>query len=570
MRVGLVFLLVLALSVESACSQTVFLPFTLETDAGPISLISQTRGSAALELREGTISLAQPGEYVWTLQQPYTVMENLSIEIEYTLEYSYRENTEKQNDPRETQGGRGGLVSLKAGDARVFWELPLDFDTSREGSALITSIQYAIPLRPGILTHLTVRVAPFRDGALLSAEKLKIRGIRLVPRWFGFKQEGQVLSLSPFVSREGPSFVIRLPKEYHCLGPQEVEVHQEPSVGGKLQVDSFQYEGAGSFFIPWGALPEEPSPIVYTASQAPSCLMIRSGGVPLPRPLSVDPAVILAYHQNRWRDPRYELFSWDRYPSILIFDMASYALQDRFFKRLAFFVEKKGFRGKLWNNEEIEEFRGWNAHDYRAEDLAQFFSVAAEIAFPLNQEEQELRELLLANGIIQKGDDFSPYLPGRGAVLSIARGAEEYLRTLFLVHEGFHGLFFIDPEFQEFAGARWKELDPKAKRFLTGYFSLDSLQYDTANEYLMKNELMAYVLQQNVGAASHYFGSVLPSRLYQTGWGRSFLPLQDRKTGTWPLLARLLTAEAQAFNRFVQERYGLTAGKVWRLTIRRE
>jgi len=250
--------------------------------------------------------------------------------------------------------------------------------------------------------------------------------------------------------------------------------------------------------------------------------------------------------------------------------MASYALQDRFFKRLAFFVEKKGFRGKLWKDEEIEEFRGWNAHDYRAEDLAQFFSVAAATAFPLNQEEQELRELLLANGIIQKGDDLSPYLPGRGAVLSIARGAEEYLRTLFLVHESFHGLFFIDPEFQEFAGARWKKLDLKAKRFLAGYFSLDSLQYDTANEYLMKNELMAYVLQQNVGAASHYFGSVLPSRLYRTGWGRSFLPPQDRKTGTWPLLARLFTAEAQAFNRFVQERYGLTAGKVWRLTIRRE
>jgi len=149
-------------------------------------------------------------------------------------------------------------------------------------------------------------------------------------------------------------------------------------------------------------------------------------------------------------------------------------------------------------------------------------------------------------------------------------GRKSTCELFFLVHESFHGLFFIDPEFQEFAGARWKKLDLKAKRFLAGYFSLDSLQYDTANEYLMKNELMAYVLQQNVGAASHYFGSVLPSRLYRTGWGRSFLPPQDRKTGTWPLLARLFTAEAQAFNRFVQERYGLTAGKVWRLTIRRE
>ncbi|HOM22537.1 MAG TPA: hypothetical protein PK292_01865 [Termitinemataceae bacterium] len=570
MGIGLVLLLVLALSVESSCSQTVFLPFTLETEAGPISLISHSRGSAALELREGTISLAQPGEYVWTLQQPYTVTENLSIEIEYTPEYSYRENTEKQNAPRETQGGRAGLVSLKAGDARVFWELPLDFDTSREGSALITSIQYAIPLRPGILTHLTVRVTPVRDGAFLSAGKVKIRGIRLVPRWFGFRKEGQVLSLSPFVSWEGDTFVIRLSKEYQCKGPQRIEIQQNSTIMGTLRVHTFSYQGSGSFFIPWGALPEEASTFVYTASQSPRSVIVSSGLVPLPHPLSVDPAVILAYRQDRWRDSRYELFSWDRYPSILIFDMASYALQDRFFKRLAFFVEKKGFRGKLWKDEEIEEFRGWNAHDYRAEDLAQFFSVAAATAFPLNQEEQELRELLLANGIIQKGDDLSPYLPGRGAVLSIARGAEEYLRTLFLVHESFHGLFFIDPEFQEFAGARWKKLDLKAKRFLAGYFSLDSLQYDTANEYLMKNELMAYVLQQNVGAASHYFGSVLPSRLYRTGWGRSFLPPQDRKTGTWPLLARLFTAEAQAFNRFVQERYGLTAGKVWRLTIRRE
>ncbi|MEJ5189423.1 MAG: hypothetical protein WHT84_09455, partial [Breznakiellaceae bacterium] len=289
MRVGLVFLLVLALSVESSCSQTVFLPFPLETDAGPISLISQTRGSAALELREGTISLAQPGEYVWTLQQPYTVTENLSIEIEYTLEYSYRENTEKQNDPRETQGGRGGLVSLKAGDARVFWELPLDFDTSREGSALITSIQYAIPLRPGILTHLTVRVAPFRDGALLSAEKLKIRGIRLVPRWFGFKQEGQVLSLSPFVSWEGDTFVIQPSKKYLCKGPQGIEIQQNPTVMGTLRVHTFSYQGSGSFFIPWGALPEEASTFVYTASQSPGSMIVSSGLVPLPRPLSVDP-----------------------------------------------------------------------------------------------------------------------------------------------------------------------------------------------------------------------------------------------------------------------------------------
>ena len=56
-----------------------------------------------------------------------------------------------------------------------------------------------------------------------------------------------------------------------------------------------------------------------------------------------------------------------------------------FFRRLSYFVEKKGFRGSLMTNSELEGMHGWNAHDYRPEDLALFYTVADKQDFPLYQ-----------------------------------------------------------------------------------------------------------------------------------------------------------------------------------------
>ena len=49
---------------------------------------------------------------------------------------------------------------------------------------------------------------------------------------------------------------------------------------------------------------------------------------------------------------------------MLIFDTASYAVQARFFRRLAFYVEKQGYRGRLLTDAELGSRRGYNAHDY--------------------------------------------------------------------------------------------------------------------------------------------------------------------------------------------------------------
>ena len=127
-----------------------------------------------------------------------------------------------------------------------------------------------------------------------------------------------------------------------------------------------------------------------------------------------------------------------------------------------------------------------------------------------------------------------------------------------MVHETFHALFFIDPLFQSFAEERWNQLDPVARRFILAYFK--NRGYDTTDAFLMKNELMAYCLQQPVTSAALYFGKTIPARLSVYSQYERSLPEKDEKSGTWPKLASLFTAEAKAFSDYVQNRWGLEAG----------
>ncbi len=57
-------------------------------------------------------------------------------------------------------------------------------------------------------------------------------------------------------------------------------------------------------------------------------------------PIITDPGLILNYPSDVWRTVDYEIFEWDRFDRILFFDTKDYDVQNRFFRRLAFFVEK--------------------------------------------------------------------------------------------------------------------------------------------------------------------------------------------------------------------------------------
>ena len=101
------------------------------------------------------------------------------------------------------------------------------------------------------------------------------------------------------------------------------------------------------------------------------------------------------------------------FPAVLIFDTASYDVQDGLFKRLAYFVEKAGYRGEIEDPAALAGKHGYNAHDYRAEDLARFFSEAARQGDALTPGEAELEQILLSNDLIRK--TAAGFSPGRGS-----------------------------------------------------------------------------------------------------------------------------------------------------------
>jgi hypothetical protein len=327
------------------------------------------------------------------------------------------------------------------------------------------------------------------------------------------------------------------------------------------RIETFQ--GTRSLFLPPALYPVSGQVILSGNEITRFILSIRQDRPVFPEPIRADPLLVIVWPRENWRNATYEIFRWDRFPSLLLFDFADYAVQNRTLKRLAFFVEKAGFRGFLSYDHEIEDLHGWNAHDYKAVDLARFFDTARKTSFPLLDEEWELERILLNEGIIrlQHGN----IVEGQGGILSITREAPDFLRNRFMVHEGFHGLFFIDEDFRDFSRRRWEQFPEPAKKFLLAYF--DFQQYDTEDEYLVVNEFMGHVLQQSIVAAADYFGRLLPRRLEGTEFD-SALPRKHIASGTWPELASAFTAEAQAFSAYVNMRWGLAAGRVWGFRIR--
>lgn len=210
-------------------------------------------------------------------------------------------------------------------------------------------------------------------------------------------------------------------------------------------------------------------------------------------PVPADLGVILAYRKADWRDRDYEVFRWSREPSILIFDTSDYAVQDRLFKRLAFFVEKKGYAGTIPDFAAIAGLHGFNAHDYRAEDLARFYRYAAGAGRELLPEEIALRDILLREGVILRSG--STYAAGQGGVLSISRDSAPELRRRLLAHEALHGVYFTDQGFRSGVARVWESASEDLRQFFRLYLSWPDWGYDVDNTYLVTNEFLAYMLQ---------------------------------------------------------------------------
>jgi hypothetical protein len=255
----------------------------------------------------------------------------------------------------------------------------------------------------------------------------------------------------------------------------------------------------------------------------------------------------------------FALYRWDMLPSVLVLDFKDYDTQDKYLKRLAFFVEKTGFRGSLVRDADLTGRHGWNAHDYGSEDLAAFYRAAAKKYFPLHQEERDLESLLARYGVIQgSGGDA---VPGNGAIISIARESSPALRWTFIVHESTHAVFFSDPAYRRYAQALWASLGLRERWFWTTYFGWAG--YDPMDDYLMGNEFQAYLLQQPVAAAEEYFTKRKSAELLE-----KHPELTDRVAAYMAEFGTSFAKRAAALESWMEATYGIEAGRTVFLTRR--
>ena len=450
---------------------------------------------------------------------------------------------------------------------------------------------YSVPVKENFAQNFSIGLSEIPLEIPLDDKKsfpaLQIHSINFKESWFGYNRIKDEINERVFTSAfvtynaaaasGGNTFEIDLHEIISLRGGSPVfRADLKPGKNALVNTESYVFEALPfltQFNIPYPMILPKNKKIFLSGDRFASFRIGFDGGPAFPSPIRADPGLVLFWPLNQWRDARYEVFKWDNFPSLLIFDFRDYAVQDRMLKRLAFFVEKAGFKGRLAPDREIASLHGWNAHDYKASDLARFFQLAQEQNFPLLNEERELMQILINDGIIRMSPN-GVIQAGEGGIISISRESPGYLRSRFMAHEGFHGLYFIDEDFRNFCRSRWQQLGAEAKRFLMSYFQYYQLGIGDGSgsypdgDYILYNEFMAYILQLPVSQVGSYFGFTLPSRIENNPRRQSDLPAKDTRTNSWPLLASAFTREAEALSAYVEKRWGLAGGRVHLVVVK--
>ena len=377
---------------------------------------------------------------------------------------------------------------------------------------------------------------------------------------FDFSGASMVFPVQSNTKQTMPEYRLLLSENPENKTTREHSVKVQMNVGGeKLYVNNVT--AAREIIIPTAALntPFSRTEFADNADCVDSLIMRGTKGAAsedgeVLEPIRTDPGLILNYKTSQWRTGEYEIFEWDRFPRILFFDTRNYDVQDKLFRRLAFFVEKQGYKGRLLTNAELGDMHGYNAHDYSAQSMANFFNKAKEIGFQLNEEELLLKKILIHNGLLE--EDGIYVKANEGGIVSISRETPDWSRVNLLAHEGWHTIFFRDAEFRNFVSAVYYTFDSDSRDFLIDYFkSQPSLGYDVNDEYLMHNEFMAYIMQNRLSEVANYF-----VRIANFGTVIKYTP---------ELAAYIRNTEgrgfedaANALNDFVYDKYGIVCGNI--------
>ena len=235
---------------------------------------------------------------------------------------------------------------------------------------------------------------------------------------------------------------------------------------------------------------------------------------PLPSPPQIESASVdelLAIRTDaRWQ-PR-----WLRdNGAVLVIQFPSLQAQGRALNRAAALIEKGGARrDRVLTDTELHaamaasgdnEASYFLGHDYRAEDLGRFFSLAQAQQLALNADELRLRQLLLDAGLL-RATASGPFsgAPARALISFSAEQADDPAtpqdesmdgrrRESVLRHELSHGRYFTDSRYHNHCWWFWREGLSQAERQVWRRY-LERLGYDPANEELLVNETQALLM----------------------------------------------------------------------------
>jgi hypothetical protein len=186
-------------------------------------------------------------------------------------------------------------------------------------------------------------------------------------------------------------------------------------------------------------------------------------------------------------------------PTILVLDFPTLDRQGRMLNRVAAWAEKSGVpHDRVLNDSELaaaikasgaSPATYYYGHDYRAADIATFFSLADRDGVKLDDEEEELRRMTAA----ARAESF-----GFGALITLPRAdaanqVSARDRAVILHHELSHGEYFTNALYARFVHTIWDTVLTETERakFRT-YLAQDG--YDPALEDLMINEMQAYLM----------------------------------------------------------------------------
>jgi hypothetical protein len=155
-------------------------------------------------------------------------------------------------------------------------------------------------------------------------------------------------------------------------------------------------------------------------------------------------------------------------------------------------------------------------HDYRATDLARFFTAAQRPGIVLNEDEQALLALLLDQDFMRADQDGFTIIPPEKVLIAIPREQADNpetpqkefisapMRKTILSHELGHGEFFTNQDYARYCEYFWRySLSVSQREAFTRFLSATQ-HYDVRNEYLLINEFQAYLAYS--GVDGYFFG----------------------------------------------------------------